>query len=211
MKRILLLAGLSLMFSSCFPIYRVNAPQPQPQPVNGSSGFVPINSPQPVAVQPVPVQQPAPVVTVSGGVVIYIGFGNVQFSRIISDFQPTKGEGSNYVNGESLVLRANVARSGYLTLLIYNPQEWDNSVLTNIPVKAGLNLISQLPNGAGQLGVAPPFGITRIRAIYTPRPIALGSYRWVSANDLDNVTAQMVDPYDIGERDYSETYLNVSP
>jgi hypothetical protein len=147
-------------------------------------------------------------VTTSGGVVIYVS-GGIQVSRIIGDFQPTKGVGATYVNGERLVLRANVAYPGYLTLLIYNPAQWDNSVLTNIPVQAGLNLISQLPNGAGELGVAPPFGVTRIRAIFTPRPIALGSYRWVSAQDLNRITAQMLNPYNVGERDFAETFLNV--
>jgi hypothetical protein len=198
MKRIFLLAGLALAFSSCFPVYRTV----RPEPVVSGSGFVPV-SPAP---QPVPVQQPTPVV--SGGVVIYVS-GGIQVSRIIGDFQPTKGEGASYVNGERLVLRADVAYPGYMTLLIYNPQQWDNSVLTNIPVQAGLNLISQLPNGAGELGVAPPFGVTRIRAIYTPRPIALGSWRWVSAQDLNRITAQMLNPYNVGERDFAETYVNV--
>jgi hypothetical protein len=197
MKRIFLLAGLALVFSSCFPVYRTV----RPEPVN--SGFTPI-SPAP---QPVPVQQPAPVV--SGGIVIYIS-GGIQVSRIIGDFQPTKGAGATYVNGERLVLRADVAYPGYLTLLIYNPQQYDNSVLTNIPVQAGLNLISQLPNGAGELGVAPPYGTTRIRAIFTPRPIAQGSYRWVSAQSLNNLTAQLLNPYEVGERDFAETFVNVA-
>lgn len=197
MKRLLLLTGLALMFSSCFPVYRTVRPEPVGQP----SGFTP-------APQPIPVQEPTPVVTTSGGVVIYVS-GGIQVSRIIGDFQPTKGVGATYINGERLVLRADLAYSGYLTLLIYNPAQWDNSVLTNIPVQAGLNLISQLPNGAGELGVAPPFGVTRIRAIFTPRPIALGSYRWVSAQDLNNVTARLLNPYNVGERDFAETFLNV--
>jgi hypothetical protein len=197
MKRIFLLAGLALIFSSCFPVYRTV----RPEPVNG--GFTPISpAPQPVPVQPTPV--------VSGGIVIYVS-GGIQVSRIIGDFQPTKGTGATYVNGERLVLRADVAYPGYMTLLIYNPQQYDNSVLTNIPVQAGLNLISQLPNGAGELGVAPPFGVTRIRAIFTPRPIAQGSYRWVSAQSLNNLTAQLLNPYDVGQRDFAETYVNVSP
>jgi hypothetical protein len=198
MKRIFLLAGLAVLFSSCFPVYRTV----RPEPVVSGSGFVPV-SPAP---QPIPVQEPVPVV--SGGVVIYVS-GGIQVSRIISDFQPTKGVGATYINGERLVLRADLAYSGYLTLLIYNPQQWDNSVLTNIPVQAGLNLISQLPNGAGELGVAPPFGVTRIRAIYTPRPIALGSWRWVSTQDLNRITAQMLNPYNVGERDFAETFVNV--
>ncbi len=189
MKRIFLLAGLALAFSSCFPVYRTVRPEP-------------INP------QPQPIQQPAPVV--SGGITIYISAG-IQVSRIIGDFQPTKGTGATYINGERLVLRADVAYPGYMTLLIYNPQQYDNSVLTNIPVQAGLNLISQLPNGAGELGVAPPFGVTRIRAIFTPRPIAQGSYRWVSAQSLNNLTAQLLNPYDVGQRDFAETYVNVSP
>jgi hypothetical protein len=187
MKRILLLAGLTFAFSSCFPVYRTVRPEP-------------INP------QPQPIQQPTPVV--SGGITIYISAG-IQVSRIIGDFQPTKGVGATYINGERLVLRADVAYPGYLTLLIYNPQQYDNSVLTNIPVQAGLNLISQVPGG--DLAVAPPFGTTRIRAIFTPRPIAQGSYRWVSAQSLNNLTAQLLNPYDVGERDFAETYVRVSP
>jgi hypothetical protein len=187
MKRIFLLAGLALVFSSCFPVYRTVRPEP-------------INP------QPQPIQQPAPVV--SGGITIYISAG-IQVSRIIGDFQPTKGTGATYINGERLVLRADVAYPGYLTLLIYNPQQYDNSVLTNIPVQAGLNLISQVPGG--DLSVAPPFGTTRIRAIFTPSPIAQGSYRWVSAQSLNNLTAQLLNPYDVGQRDFAETYVRVSP
>jgi hypothetical protein len=194
MKRIFLLAGLALAFSSCFPVYRTV----RPEPVNG--GFTPV-SPAP---QPIPVQEPTPVV--SGGIVIYVSAG-IQVSRIIGDFQPTKGEGASYINGERLVLRADVAYPGYMTLLIYNPAQWDNSVLTNIPMRAGLNLISQVPGG--ELSVAPPFGVTRIRAIFTPRPIAQGSYRWVSAQSLNNLTAQLLNPYQIGERDFAETFVNV--
>jgi hypothetical protein len=196
MKRIFLLAGLALVFSSCFPVYRTV----RPEPVVSGSGFVPV-SPAP---QPVPVQEPVPVV--SGGVVIYVS-GGIQVSRIIGDFQPTKGEGATYINGERLVLRADVAYPGYMTLLIYNPAQWDNSVLTNIPVRAGLNLISQVPGG--ELSVAPPFGTTRIRAIFTPRPIALGSYRWVSAQSLNNLTRQLLNPYNVGERDFAETFVTV--
>ncbi len=194
MKRILLLAGLALAFSSCFPVYRTT----RPEPVN-NGGFTPVSpAPQPV--------QPAPVV--SNGIVIYISAG-IQVSRIIGDFQPTKGTGATYINGERLVLRADVAYPGYMTLLIYNPQQFDNSILTNIPVQAGLNLISQIPGG--ELIVSPPFGVSRIRAIFTPRPIPQGSYRWVSAQSLNNLTAQLLNPFDIGDRDFAETYVNVSP
>ncbi len=168
----------------------------RPEPVN--SGFVPVSP------APQPVQEPVPVV--SSGVVIYVS-GGIQVSRIIGDFQPTKGVGATYFNGERLVLRADLAYRGYLTLLIYNPAQWDNSVLTNIPVQAGLNLISQVPGG--ELSVAPPFGVTRIRAIFTPRPIAVGSYRWVSAQSLNNLTAQLLNPYNVGERDFAETFVNV--
>jgi hypothetical protein len=189
MKRLFLLAGLSLMFSSCFPVYRSG---PAPRPIN--------SNPQPIS--------PAPQPIVSGSVTIYVSAG-IQVSRIISDFQPTKGTGASYISGERLVLRADVAYPGYMTLLIYNPQQYDNSVLTNIPVQAGLNLISRDSTGTNELTIAPPYGTTRIRAIFTPYPINNGSYRWVSASSLNQLTAQLLNPYEIGQRDFAETFINV--
>ena len=142
MKRILILAALALSFTSCFYVVR---------PVN-SDGSVTEPTPQPS--------------TSSGAsVTVTISFG-VQVGNVIQNFQPNKGNGATYAIGEQISLSLNSRENGYVTLVIYNPFDYRNSEIRNIPVSRGVNII---PRNVG-LTASAPTGTTRFRAFFTPQP-----------------------------------------
>ncbi len=143
--------------------------------------------------------------TSNTSVSVSVSFG-VQVSNIIQDFQPNKGAGATYVIGEPVSLRLTSRESGYVTLVIYNPGNYRNTEIRNIPVQRGTNFI---PNGVS-LSASPPAGVTRFRAFFTPEPNDNVRFsNGTSETYLDTQTSAYLNGYPVQLRDVKETFLYV--
>jgi len=183
MKRILILAALALSFTSCFYVVR---------PVN-ADGSVTSTEPAP---------QPS---TQSGAsVTVTISFG-VQVGNVIQDFQPTRGNGATYGIGEPVSLSLTSRENGYVTLVIYNPFDYRNAEIRNIPVSRGQNIIPRnVP-----LSAAAPAGTTRFRAFFTPQPSNVSFLGGFGERYLETQTFAYLEPYPVQSRDVKEAFLFV--
>ncbi len=175
MKRILILAALALSFTSCFYVVR---------PANGE-----------------PAQ---PSTTGSASVTVSISFG-VQVGNVIQNFQPTKGNGATYGIGEQIALSLTSRENGYVTLVIYNPFEYRNAEIRNIPVSRGQNII---PRNVG-LTASAPAGTTRFRAFFTPQPSNVSFLNGYGERYLETQTFAYLEPYPVQSRDVKEAFLYV--
>ncbi len=148
--------------------------------------------------------------TVTGGgsasVSYTVSFG-VQVGDVIADFQPNRGNGGRYRIGEDITLRLTSRESGFVTLVIYNPAEYRNAEIRNIPVQRGINII---PN-QNRLTASEPAGVTRFRAFFTPQPNDNVSFlRGNGESYLETSTAAYLNPYPVQLRDVKETFVVVN-
>lgn len=140
--------------------------------------------------------------TVEGGV--YIQFG-VPVVNLISEFQPDRGQGGNYAIGERISLRVGVRRSGYITLVIYDP-EGTVQLLGSEPVSAGVNIV---PTRYALIAGAP-HGRSFIRAFFSSTPRVYDYQgRGYSTSVWDRDTAQFLRSLPEDSRDVRQTYLDV--
>jgi hypothetical protein len=176
MKRLLALLALAVVFTSCIYTVRRNP--------DGST-----------------------TTTQTGGasVSVSISFG-VRVTNIIQDFQPDRGTGSTYRVGDPVTLRLVSREAGYVTLVIYNPFNYRNTEIRNIPVQRGTNIIPR----QNALTASLPTGVTRFRAFFTPEPNNSVSFtNGASEQYLDSQTSAYLSPYPVELRDVRETFLNV--
>jgi hypothetical protein len=143
--------------------------------------------------------------TSSSSVSVSISFG-VRVTNIITDFQPDRGTGATYRIGDPITLRLTSRQDGYVTLVIYNPFNYRNAEIRNIPVQRGTNIIPR----NNFLTASAPTGVTRFRAFFTPEPNNSVSFTGgASEQYLDSQTAAYLSPYPVELRDVRETFLNV--
>lgn len=186
MKRILALAALAFGLSGCFVVVP-SRPTQTTQPVQT---ITPVNS-APTPVQPVFTNtNPRPI-----------------NQSLIQEFQSERGNGGRYRVGESVAFRVRVSVNGYITLMIYNEDQWDPTPLYNIPVRAGqLNLVPPL----GTISAAEPVGTTRVRAFFTPQPT--GSNFFVGVNgvaQLQGLSISFTNSYPADTCDFEDTFVVV--
>ncbi len=171
--------ALALAFTSCvYVVRRTDEPQPQPQP--------------------------QPTTTVSGSVTVSISFG-VRVGNVITDFRPTRGNGATYNIGEQIQLSLTSRQNGYVTLVIYNPFDYRNSEIRNIPVQRGTNIIPR----EFALTASAPAGTTRFRAFFTPQPSNVSFLGGFGERYLETQTAAYLEPYPVESRDVKEAFLFV--
>jgi hypothetical protein len=140
--------------------------------------------------------------TVSGG--IYIQFG-VPVVNLITEFQSDRGRGGNYGIGERISFRVGVRRSGYITLVIYDP-DGTVQLLGSEPVSAGLNT---LPIRYAFVAGAPR-GRSYIRAFFSSTPRVYDyTGRGYTTSVWDQNTQQYLRSLPEDSRDVRETYIDV--
>jgi opacity protein-like surface antigen len=178
MKRFLALGLLALSFSSCV----VTVPSRNTGNATGTTGGG------------------------SATISYSVSFG-VQVGDVIADFQPNRGGGGRYRIGENISLRLTSRENGFVTLVIYNPGDYRNAEIRNIPVQRGVNSI---PN-QNTLTASEPTGVTRFRAFFTPQPNDNVSFlRGYGESYLETSTAAYLNPYPVQLRDVKETFVVVS-
>lgn len=169
--------ALAIAFTSCVYVVR-RTDEPQPQPTTTTSG--------------------------SATVSVSISFG-VRVGNVITDFRPTRGNGATYGIGEQIQLSITTTQSGYVTLVIYNPFDYRNSEIRNIPVGRGTNIIPR----DFALTAAAPAGTTRFRAFFTPQPSSVSFLGGFGERYLETQTAVYLEPYPVASRDVKEAFLFV--
>ena len=130
--------------------------------------------------------------------------------NLISSFQPGRGEGGIYRVGEQVNFRFSTRNPGYLTLVSLDPNGRSNVLIRGAAVSAGTTTFPRAEDSVNYT-VAPPYGLQRVRAIFTRvRPSTRlefqGSYsvdRWNSA------TNAYVSSYPVAERDVQETFFYI--
>ena len=201
MKKLLLLPFAALALTACVITVR-----DEPTPPANRATVTPDNSGGRAVVTPDP--KPG-TVTVSGGIRITIG---IRVAEVITDFQPTRGEGATYRVGEQGVqFRVNTTRSGYVTLAFYNPNDPScrspNYVeITNIPVEAGTNIVPRNTN----LSASAPAGTTFVRAYFHTSAGPSGVFQdCYNQSGFNGRTRSYLGNYPENARDVAETYLVV--
>ena len=174
------MAALALSLSSCFPIF-----------VERQTDTV---RPTPVTTNP----NPRPVVV----------SGPIARSGIIQEFQSSRGNGGTYRVGEDVFFRLVVKQSGYVTLVIYNENDWQPIQLPSVFVQA--NVLNLVPS-PGTVSAAEPLGVTRVRAFFTPQ--SGGSFSFSATYSAGNFQASSLtylNPYPSNNRDYEDTFVFVT-
>lgn len=99
--------------------------------------------------------------------------GRVHFStstrsdRLLTEFQPTRGMGAIYRNGDEIAFGLNARRAGYVTLTYQDSAGQVAAFSRNIPVRRGYNRISG-PDSGHVFVVNAPRGLMQVRASFTP-------------------------------------------
>jgi Domain of unknown function (DUF4384) len=139
-----------------------------------------------------------------------VRFG-IELSPIIQVFEPTRGAGSSYFVGDAIAFRILTDRSGYVTLSAIDP---DGSVYVfarNIYVRGGETTTISGVDSRTVFTLAPPRGLHRVRASFTPSAINTTTITYTNVYGEDNWTRIVVNdvrPYQV--RDIVETrfFLN---
>ena len=131
-------------------------------------------------------------------------------SNYISNFGPGRGEGSTYRVGEQVTFRFSSRSPGYLTLISLDPNGRGNVLIRGAAIPAGTTTFPRAEDRVSYT-VAPPYGLQRVRAIFTSvqpstRLEFQGSYtvdRWNSA------TNAYLRSYPVNVRDVQETFFYI--
>lgn len=91
----------------------------------------------------------------------------VRSERLLTEFQPTRGMGAIYRNGDTIGFSFRAAREGYVTLTYQDSAGQVAAFARNIRVRRGLNRIYG-PDRDHEFLVNAPRGIMQVRASFTP-------------------------------------------
>ena len=131
--------------------------------------------------------------------------------EVITVFEPDHGRGSIYNTNERIRFRIRTNQSGYVTLTAIDPDGGIYPLSRNIYVRAGINTIIPTPDMQIEFRAAPPIGLHRVRASFTPNPtdgrVIYRNTRGVEVWTRSIVTE--VQPYPENSRDIVETDLYI--
>ncbi len=120
-------------------------------------------SPRPgasVTVRPLP-SAPAPEVIVTE-------------SAVVTEFAPTRGEGSVYALGDSISFRLRTTGSGYVTLTATGPDGSSSVFAQNIYVAGGTDTVLPTPQERVTYTLTPPRGLQRVTLSFSGASGSLG-------------------------------------
>ncbi|MEF2280218.1 DUF4384 domain-containing protein [Deinococcus sp. YIM 134068] len=130
--------------------------------------------------------------------------------NLIVDVQPDRGEGSNYLVGESVRIGVTTRAAGYVTLVALQPNGYASTITRNVYVNPGTTVFPR-PQDGETYTVAPPRGLQRVRVLFTRvRPAAAPVFGGVYTGDRWNTsTNDYLRPYAPADRDIQETYFYI--
>jgi Domain of unknown function (DUF4384) len=147
-----------------------------------------------------------PIFVTPDGTVVGVGFDNL--SDVIVVFEPSRGLGATYRQGDPIAFTVRTLQDGYLTLTALEPDGDVYVFSRNIFIRGGetVNLSGPDSRNTFSLEFNAPRGIHRVRAAFTPDQTNTNgvTYRNVIGNDgwTQSISAE-ISPYSL--RDVVET------
>jgi len=132
----------------------------------------------------------------------------VEFSPVITRFEPDRGQGASYRVGESVSFIISLTWAGYVALVGIDPDglayEFDRVFLN-----PGTHVLSGPPGFRYEL--RPPLGLQRVRAIYTDTPHPSGFFirGTYSLERWDQQTAIYIERSGSRVRSLAETFFYI--
>jgi len=134
----------------------------------------------------------------------------VPLDNIITSFAPTRGAGAVYYVGETIQFWIRTNRSGYITLSAMDPDGRVYVLARNIFVPAYQTTILPTREMRVSFSAAPPTGLHRVRASFTPSRTNPGQAQYQGRNGLQSWSIAI--DHDIGSypvRDVADTTLTI--
>ena len=100
-------------------------------------------------------------------------------TAVVTDFAPTRGEGSVYALGESISFRLRTTGSGYVTLTATGPDGSSSVIAQNVYVAGGADTTLPTPEERVTYTLTPPRGLQRVTVSFSS-----------AANSIGNTTAE---------------------
>ena len=137
---------------------------------------------------------------------------NLLTGKVITIFEPDRGTGSTYPTNERIRFRIRTNQSGYITVTAIDPDGRIYPLSRNIYVRAGITTIIPTPEMGVEFIAAPPVGLHRVRASFTPRPTN-GNIIYRNTHGIEVWTQSIfteIEPFPEDSRDIVETDLYIS-
>ncbi len=93
---------------------------------------------------------------------------------VVTDFAPTRGEGSVYALGESISFQVRTTESGYVTLTATGPDGSASVFAQNVYVAGGVDTTMPTPEERVTYTLAPPRGLQQVTLSFSSTSGGLG-------------------------------------
>ena len=93
---------------------------------------------------------------------------------VVTEFEPTRGEGSVYALGESISFRLRTTGSGYVTLTATGPDGSSSVFAQNVYVAGGTDTTLPTPQERVTYTLTPPRGLQRVTLSFSSTSGSLG-------------------------------------
>ena len=95
-------------------------------------------------------------------------------TAVVTDFAPTRGEGSVYALGESISFRLRTTGSGYVTLTATGPDGSSSVFAQNVYVAGGADTTLPTPQERVTYTLTPPRGLQRVTLAFSSTSGGIG-------------------------------------
>lgn len=96
-------------------------------------------------------------------------------AAVVTDFAPTRGEGSVYALGDSISFRLRTTGSGYVTLTATGPDGSSSVFAQNVYVAGGTDTVLPTPQERVTYTLTPPRGLQRVTVSFSSASNSIGS------------------------------------
>ena len=94
---------------------------------------------------------------------------------VVTDFAPTRGEGSVYALGDAISFRVRTTESGYVTLTATGPDGSSSVFAQNVYVAGGVDTTLPTPEERVTYTLTPPRGLQQVTLSFSSTSGGLGS------------------------------------
>jgi len=142
---------------------------------------------------------------------VSLGFSvDVELSRVITRFEPDRGEGAVYHPGEEVRFVITLRQPGYVSLVAIDPDGRTYEFEHGVYLEAGTHVLPPAPLQHRYV-VTPPAGKQRVRAVYTDtRPGAVHFRGVYTTNGFDERLRVYFHQSLAQVRDVNETYFYIA-
>ena len=137
----------------------------------------------------------------------------LKIGEVITVFESDRGNNGNYATGDRIRFRIRTNQSGYVALTAIDPDGRVYVLSRNIYVRAGITTTIPTSEMRVEFRAAPPTGLHRVRASFTPNPTDIRRTIYKDTYGVDVWTQSIVteiEPYPENSRDIVETSLYIN-